>query len=132
MVNNCKYCLIEIEYPKRNNCHSEKCLKLMKSEQDKRNREKRKGSIVVANYRKRYQNKHRIRVLARRKTRNIGEKDNICFLCESKETQFHHLSYSPNISMELCKSCHNYIHNESKVKIHIVRFCRDLKRKNDN
>jgi len=47
-----------------------------------------------------------------------NEKTNICSNCkELGRTEFHHLSYEPNIFVELCKTCHNKIHGRKTWKL---------------
>ena len=54
------------------------------------------------------------KALIRAKTRNSNEKTGICFDCKEKaKTGFHHLSYEPNIFIELCKKCHNKRHGRN-------------------
>ena len=43
----------------------------------------------------------------RAKTRNYNLKNGICSRCEMEtKTEFHHISYEPNIFEEVCKQCH--------------------------
>ncbi|MHA1344249.1 MAG: hypothetical protein ACTSQG_09695 [Promethearchaeota archaeon] len=54
------------------------------------------------------------KALVRAKTINSNEKTGICFDCKEKtKTRFHHLSYEPNIFIELCKKCHNKRHGRN-------------------
>jgi len=54
--------------------------------------------------------KHEVQQLTRRKYGS--EKKNICLVCKKKgRTDFHHLSYEPNIFVEVCRSCHMDIHS---------------------
>ena len=47
----------------------------------------------------------------RGKTRYTNEKTGICSDCKREiKTEFHHISYEPNIFIEVCKSCHNKRH----------------------
>jgi len=56
---------------------------------------------------KRAYKRHKDKFLVRTKTRQNNEKIGKCFDCGKKgKTEFHHLSYEPNIFIELCKRCH--------------------------
>ena len=49
----------------------------------------------------------RTKNIIRTRTRQSNDKMNICFDCKEKgKTEFHHLSYNPNIFIELCHECH--------------------------
>jgi hypothetical protein len=40
-----------------------------------------------------------------------SERTGICSLCkEKRRTDFHHISYKPNVFIEVCRSCHKNIH----------------------
>ena len=55
--------------------------------------------------------KDRMKERVRQKTNYHNEKNNVCHDChESEKTEFHHISYSPNIFIEVCKRCHNKRH----------------------
>ena len=84
------------------------------------NRKKRR--ILEPDYKKyqnNYQNNYHKRegrreYLARMDTYNKNEKTNICYDCKKQiKTQFHHLSYKPNVFIELCKECHIKRHKEN-------------------
>ena len=50
----------------------------------------------------------------RANTNHQNEKIGICFDCKKKgKTEFHHLSYEPNIFIELCRKCHNKRHGRN-------------------
>lgn len=56
-----------------------------------------------------YRNK--AQALARVNTNHHNKKIGVCSDCKEKgKTEFHHLSYEPNIFIELCKKCHNKRH----------------------
>ncbi len=60
---------------------------------------------------KKVYHKDKTKQLARVKTSQGNEKTGFCHDCnEIEETEFHHLSYEPNIFIELCKECHNKRH----------------------
>ena len=51
--------------------------------------------------------KDKVKARIRAKTHYYNEKTNVCHDChEGGKTEFHHISYSPNIFIELCKNCH--------------------------
>ena len=55
--------------------------------------------------------KDKTKALVRAKTNYSNEKTGECFDCGMNEkTEFHHLSYRPNIFIEVCKKCHNARH----------------------
>jgi hypothetical protein len=61
--------------------------------------------------RKRRHNKEKKDINVVRRLTYKNERENICSLCHKKgKTDFHHLSYFPNIFVELCKSCHMSMH----------------------
>lgn len=50
----------------------------------------------------------------RANTNHQNEKTGQCFDClMGKDTEFHHLSYEPNIFIELCKICHDKRHGRN-------------------
>ena len=56
-----------------------------------------------------------------------------CYFCSSEEKVIsHHVSYSPEITIELCYSCHNKIHhvmdNQHKLEIKRLNQIRKLKK----
>ena len=58
--------------------------------------------------------KDRTKALVRANTNNRNEKTGICLDCnEKRKTTFHHLSYKPNIFIELCEKCHNKRHGRN-------------------
>ena len=58
-----------------------------------------------------YRKNNPIKVKARKKTHILNEKTGICFDCKKQiKTEFHHLSYEPNIFIEVCNKCHNKRH----------------------
>ena len=85
---------------------------------------------MTAKWNKTYKEKHPDRVRAshrkydstkkdkskanvRAKTNWHNEKTNKCGLCKKiGKTQFHHISYLPNIFIELCIPCHKKQHEE--------------------
>ena len=70
---------------------------------------KNKDKIGEKNLKQYYKGK--TKALVRAKTNYYNEKTGICFDCkEKKKTGFHHLSYEPNIFIELCRKCHNKRH----------------------
>jgi len=109
-------------------CCSDKCKKERKRRQEKE-RNKRYGKKYFADSTRKYahNNKNKIRekakkvyykdkskALARAKTRNSNEKTGVCFNCGKKtKTEFHHVSYKPNLFTEVCKKCHNKIHGRN-------------------
>ena len=63
---------------------------------------------------KKVYHKDKIKGKVRAKTNHDNEKSDICFDCKERgKTQFHHLSYEPNIFIELCKKCHNKRHGRN-------------------
>ena len=57
--------------------------------------------------------KDRIKERVRQKTNYHNEKKKICEDCGYEgTTQFHHISYNPNLFVEVCKSCHLKRHEE--------------------
>lgn len=51
--------------------------------------------------------KNKNKALVRANTLHNNKKINICSDCNKKgKTDFHHLSYQPNLFIEICKSCH--------------------------
>ncbi len=77
---------------------------------------KNKNEIIkkmVEEYPGKYNTKYAKHQKIRAKTRYDNEKTGICYDCnELKKTQFHHLSYKPNIFIELCRGCHNERHRK--------------------
>ncbi len=60
---------------------------------------------------KKVYHKDKTKALARAKTSYSNEKTGECLDCGLRgKTEFHHLSYEPNIFIELCKICHNVRH----------------------
>ena len=60
---------------------------------------------------KRYYERNKTKAIVRVKTSIYNEKTGICNDCkENGKTEFHHLSYEPNIFIEVCKKCHNKRH----------------------
>ena len=102
-----------------------------RSKWDKKYRESEKGKLNSLKVRKKYQQTHEVEVYVRRLTRKMNKREGFCVICgEEKEvTQFHHISYNPNIFFEICRDCHNIIHN---VKNFRVRFCRKKLRSKKN
>ena len=73
------------------------------------------------NPKKRSKMKDTEKAIVRDKTRKQHAKQGICKGCNSKgQTEFHHLSYEPNIFEELCRNCHLAIH--SKVNRMVVQY----------
>ena len=70
---------------------------------------KNKDKIIEKN--KKQYHKDKTKALVRAKTFYSNEKTGVCFDCKEKgKTEFHHLSYEPNIFIEVCKRCHNKRH----------------------
>ena len=62
-----------------------------------------------------YKGEGRVKFLARQWTNNYQKREGKCFDCKLFiKTQFHHLSYVPNIAIELCKECHLNRHKAEK------------------
>ncbi len=60
---------------------------------------------------KRVYHKDKTKSLVRAKTNYSNEKTGECLDCKLKrKTEFHHLSYEPNIFIEVCRKCHNKRH----------------------
>jgi len=58
--------------------------------------------------------KDNIKGKVRANTNHKNEKTGICFDCKNiLKTEFHHLSYKPNIFIELCRKCHNKRHGRN-------------------
>jgi len=60
-------------------------------------------------------------------TRRNKPKTNTCANCGGNGTEFHHISYKPPVSVELCKNCHNTEHKELETYRQPVYKARDLK-----
>lgn len=74
-------------------------------EKSKLRQKTEKGKKYKREYNKKPEN--RMKETIRTKTRRIKKKKGICNKCGNKiETQFHHISFNPNISEELCYKCH--------------------------
>ena len=57
--------------------------------------------------------KDKFKARVRQKTNYHNEKTNVCHDChEGIKTEFHHISYSPNIFIEVCRDCHIRRHEE--------------------
>ncbi len=60
--------------------------------------------------------KDKVKARVRQKTNYHNEKNNVCHDChEGVKTEFHHLSYSPNIFIELCRNCYKSRHLEEDL-----------------
>jgi len=60
---------------------------------------------------KRIYHKDKTKALVRANTNHRNEKHGKCNNCkQTTKTEFHHLSYTPNIFIEVCRKCHNKIH----------------------
>ena len=109
-------------------CCSDKCKKERKRQlEKKRNKEYGKEYFADATRKYTHNNKEKIRIkerrdyhkdktkaLVRARTRNSNEKTGICFDCKKHtKTGFHHLSYEPNVFIELCRKCHNKRHGRN-------------------
>lgn len=44
------------------------------------------------------------------KSKHIIQKDNLCYFCSCPDVVKHHLTYSPEILVLLCASCHQKLH----------------------
>ena len=87
------------KYKERN---SDKVKKSQKK-YETRNREK------INSYQLEYQKKPEVRKInnVRQNTRYNNEKTGFCQDChKTTKTEFHHISYNPNLFIELCKKCH--------------------------
>jgi len=110
---NQKCCSDKCRLRRRKQRHSEyystnkkKLLKLQK-EYAYKNKDKVRQRSKRAYY------KNRTKALARAKTKYFNEKTGICFDCKKQiKTDFHHLSYEPNIFIEVCRKCHNKRHGK--------------------
>jgi len=112
----CIYCVKFIEYPKKNNCGSQNCLRLAKQEENKRNHNYI-GKKLKERERKLTQ---KIKVNIRNCDRSI-RKENICLMCGKEvKTNNHHISYIPSILIELCNKCHDNLH-KNYIKLKFVR-----------
>lgn len=61
-------------------------------------------------------NKDRVKERVRQKTNYHNEKTEICLDCEkANKTEFRHLSYEPNIFIEVCRKCHRKRHLEEDL-----------------
>ncbi len=124
----CKICnkeLEEVNYGQRY-CSNE-CRKIWNRQRNGKYRETAKGKERLKYGKLKYNRTNKIKVYVRELTRHSQKKERICLFCgEDTKTQFHHLSYSPNIFFEVCLGCHEKIHHNPNFK---VRFCRDLRRK---
>lgn len=59
-------------------------------------------------------NKNKDKFIIRTKTRQENEKKGVCSDCKKAiTTEFHHLSYEPNIFIEVCRKCHNKRHGRN-------------------
>ncbi len=73
----------------------------------------KKNSKVIGEKQKEYNKKKpletKVRAITWRKYKD--EKTNVCSKCNKKgKTDFHHISYEPNLFVEVCRSCHKKIH----------------------
>lgn len=71
------------------------------------NKWKQENKAKTVGYVKKSCQKHREKANARARTRYNQERTGICLDCKrKKKTEFHHLTYKPNIFIEVCKKCH--------------------------
>lgn len=55
--------------------------------------------------------KDKTKMLVRANTNHNNEKTGVCSDCKIKgKTEFHHISYQPNLFIEVCRKCHNKRH----------------------
>ena len=67
---------------------------------------------------KRAYERNKNRFIIRTKTRQENEKTGICSDCQEVTiTEFHHLSYEPNLFIEVCRNCHNKRHGRKTWKV---------------
>ena len=78
-------------------------------------RKSEKGKKYKREYNKKPENRKKENI--RSNTRYHFKKKNICSQCGLvKKTELHHLSYYPNIAIEICKECHLKEHGKEKVR----------------
>lgn len=117
---NCLFCGKEYQAKTRDGCCSPGCKINRKHllEQEYRKTHKKEFAYWTREYAHNNQDKinakakkwyarNRDIALIRAETRNSNEKTGFCSDCKKeRKTEFHHISYKPNIFIELCKECH--------------------------
>jgi len=74
-----------------------------------RSKYKKENSEKYKEQQKKYDStkKDKVKERIRAKTNYHNEKTGICLDCEKEvATEFHHISYEPNIFIEVCRKCH--------------------------
>ncbi len=78
-------------------------------------RKSEKGKEYKRKYNKRPENRKKESL--RSNSRYHFEKKNICSQCGLvKKTELHHISYYPNIAIEVCSECHLKEHGKENIK----------------
>ena len=120
----CKYCNKEFKPKRKGNVFcSQTCNRNYWSKKNKdkvlksRRDYKKNNPYRIKEQSKKYDTtkKDKIKARIRAKTNYHNEKTNVCHDChEGAKTEFHHISYSPNIFIELCRNCHRRRHYEEE------------------
>lgn len=122
----CKECKNEFEKEHKREFCSENCRKKSEKKRTKKYRQSHKKYFAdkvrkyahsnpdkIREKAKKSYEKDKTKALVRAKTRYCNEKTGICSDCkEKKKTEFHHISYEPNLFIEVCKSCHLKRHGD--------------------
>jgi len=116
----CKECGKEYKKIHRRKFCSEECRKKSEKKRTKQYRKANKeyfarkvreyahnNLVKIREKAKKIYHKDKTKALIRAKTRHYNERVGFCSDCgKKKKTEFHHISYEPNLFIEVCKSCH--------------------------